>query len=773
MDRVIASDPGLIRFLSAARIVTAILLCAALLAASHYPPRTVVTGATAAEVFSFAVSATNRREQAVTLAVGLPTGLAALTVGTLIAPNRPLADLMCVVVVFLAAYSRRFGKRGSDLGVIAFQMYFISLFVRTGPEVVAQESTVLVIGWCSAVVVRFAVVRVSPQRTLLRLCESFRARLLQLIDSLIEVAEQGPDAPTAEPAMRRLRRRTARLHQAALMIQDHLDEGIRDPAVAADVQRRIADAEVAAERLGAMLLGALGRPGANPVAHDLTDRLVAGRPPEQVPLEVARPDLVRRLVADLRALREIASRTAVNDQGVGLKIVRDRLLGYRDPERLPEAPAPVRDVFRAIGELSRGLMGLRIALAGPDDSPDDSPEAARSREELQTEEAVLEAEDTAQRAASRQTEPTGMRRASTRVAVQVAVASALAILGGELLSPQRWSWAVLTCWVVFVNTSSSGEILVKGYRRITGTLIGVLAGIWLADLVGNEPWTAFALLMLCVFGSFYTTATTYALSSFFVTAMLCLLYTLLHSLTPGLLELRLGESAIGAACAILAGTLVLPVHTYERTEQQVREVLGRLREVTGQGVAELSGGRPVDLLERARTLDNALDELRTATQPLRHPITPLRNRRRITRYVLGLLETAAYHARSLAAMAQLATGRRTMRSDVRLREAAQRVDRNLDALITCLESGGNCREPLDTGAKPLFGRWRRTSSAVREPRPEARQTEEPDTTAAQALRHLRRVDEEVVGLARPLGMRLDTDQREPSDRHDDAEVIAA
>lgn len=757
-----ASDPGLIRLLKAVRIVVALLVCVAVLVGLGLPAPAVVAGGTAAEVFSFAVSDAHGREQALTLAVGLPVGLAAATIATLLPSNRALGDVTCVLVVFLAVYARRFGKRGSDLGVIAFQMFFISFFVHAGPKALPLVSAVVVVGWVVSALVRFVVVRTSPERTLLRLRESFRARLLQLIDSLIEVAGQPPGAAPRETVLRRLRRRTERLHQAALMVQDHLDEGTNDTAVAADVRRRIADAEVAAERLGVVLLGSLGLPGVNPVAHDLTDRLGQARPSERVPLEAAPPEVVRRLKAELRALRVIASRTACNDRGVGLKIVRDRLLGYQEPERLPEAPDAVREVFRTIGELSRALLGIRIALAGPDESPDDAVEAVRSREALQAEEAVLAAEDAAQQVRSRQTEPTSLRRGTRRVAVQAAVASALAILGGELLSPQRWIWAVLTCWVVFVNTSSSGEILVKGYRRVAGTLLGVLTGIGLADLVGHHPPTAFALLILCVFGTFYATATTYALVSFFVTTAVCMLYTLLHSLTPGLLELRLEESVIGAVCAMLAGTLVLPVPTHQRTEEQIREVLDRLREVTGKGVAELSGGRQVDLLERSRTLDAAVDGLRSITQPLRHPITPLRNRRRVTRYVLGLLETAAYHARSLAAMAQQASGRRTIRSDARLRKAADRVDHNLGTLIDRLETSGT-----KTSAPE-----RRAVRAVEAPSAYPRQAEEPDGTAAEALRHIQRVDEEISGLARPLGVRLGADSEEPSNPRRESDVTA-
>lgn len=773
-DRVVASDPGFIRLLNALRIVLSVLLSVVVMTALHIPLPLLVTGATAAEVFSFAISDPHRRDQAITLALGLPTGLTALAFGALLAHHRLVSDVVCVLVIFAAAYARRFSGRCSALGVIAFQMFFITQFVRPHPQWLTQLCLLLVIGAACSAVVRFGLVPTSSQGTLQRLLDAFRARLVQHLEAVIDLARQEPGTPGAERAVRRLRRRTAALHQAALMIQDHLDETIREHCTAAHVQRRIAEAEVAAEHLAVLLTGALGLQGVNPVASDITERTGRVPPDVPVPLRTADEQVVHRLIADLHALKVVAGRAPGSDHGVGLKIVRDRLLGYRDDERLPDAPPAVQDVFRAIGEVSRALLGLRLALTGPDESeesPDDSPETVRCREELQTENAVLDAEDALREKSEEEGEPTGLERTTTRIAVQVSLASALAIVGGELLSPQRWYWAVLTCWVVFVNTSSAGEILVKGSRRPVGTLLGVLAGIGLAGLVGTQPWTAFTLVILCLFGTFY--AISYAVVSFFVTAMIGLLYTLLHSFTPDLLVIRLGESALGAACAIVVGLLVLPVRTQERAEEQIREVLSRLREVTGQGVAELGGGRPVDLLHRSRALDSALADLRTTTLPLRHPITPLRRRRRLTRYVLGLLETAAYHARNLAAIAQPAPGSRGIVSDARLSEAAGRVDRNLGALIECLQTKGDCREPLDAQAGTAT--THKDSEAPHAPgsgRRTAPETEQQRNRLTQvALRHLQRVDEDVLGLARPLGMGFKEQQARPDTRP--AETAAA
>ncbi|MCZ9345208.1 FUSC family protein, partial [Streptomyces sp. TRM76130] len=145
--------------------------------------------------------------------------------------------------------------------------------------------------------------------------------------------------------------------------------------------------------------------------------------------------LLRR---DLGALRELVVRPPAEARGTALSHLRNRLLGYRDEENLPAASPAVQDVFRGIGETARAVMGLRVALDGPQDESDDSPATTRSREELDAEDAAIDAGEEA----ADGTEPTGLRRPTTRAAVQVSVGSTLAIVGGEMLSSERWYWAV-------------------------------------------------------------------------------------------------------------------------------------------------------------------------------------------------------------------------------------------------------------------------------------------------------------------------------------------
>ncbi|WP_328883842.1 FUSC family protein [Streptomyces sp. NBC_00299] len=727
-DRVAASDPGLLRLAAGLRTAGAIALAVAVLALLGADVTHLVTGALAAMVATFAIREKQRGPQAVTLALGLPVALASMTLAALLHRHVVAGDLFFVALIFCAVYGRRFGDRGTALGLIGFQTYFMSLFVgATVSGLPALCGAVAVAFACSALV-RFVLVPETPTGVLERLRSAFRARLAQLLSAQLELLGAGPQE--ADRALEHVREGTARLHETALLIQGRLEEGTADEAMARLVQRRVADAEIAAERLGLSLLAARGAERADTLAMHLP-----GAPVPSGSRHPVREEATVTLRRDIEALRLLVLHPVGQASGTALSQVRNRLLAYRDEENLPDASPAVQDAFRAIGEAARAVLGLRIALGGAPDEADDSPATARSREELDAEDAVLDVEEEAP-----SEEPAGLRRPTTRAAVQVAVGSTLAIIGGELLSRDRWYWAVLTCWIVFLNTASTGEILVKGYRRLLGTVLGVLAGIVLAGAVGRHTWTAFALVLLFVFAMFYSAPLSYTLSSFFVTAALGLLYTLLQTYSLSVLVLRIEETALGAACGVIAAAVVLPVQTDRRTNELLATVLERLGEVTRSAVDQLSGGPPVELLDQARELDQALADLRAAVQPLTHPVTPLRARKETARYVVALLETCAYHARALAATAELLPTHPSIAADPRLRRAAGRIAHNIEAIAAHV-TDEHSTAGLETGPSIASLLGRNVPGAPRYGR-----------VTDRVLRHLQRLDEAVSGLARPLGV---------------------
>ena len=797
-DRFSASDPGLLRLSNACTVVAAILLTLLALSLLGMPVTFLVAGALAAMVASFAISDPRPRDQAVTLALGFCVAAAVTAVGAELFHHRSASDVLFVALIFTAVYIRGFGPRGTGLGLISFQLYFVSQFTRADPATLPRMLAVLALAFAAAAIARFGLVRATPERTLDRLRRAFRARLAATVEAMAELAGQRPGLPAADAAARLLQRRTARLHQCALLIQARLESGLPDARAAALVERRVAEAEIAAERVGRLLQRAVQRTPPdepNPADHALrastgnsttvaTARLRLSDPLLLGLRGTAAPDdpAMERLTHELHRLRTLVLRTVPGTQLAGFEQTRDRLLGYRDGVHVPQADPAVRDVYLALGELARAVLGLRMAFGFETDPQDDSPHTARSREELETEELSLGAEESEPDGGG---EATGLDRISTRLAFQVAAGSALAILGGELLSAQRWYWAVLTCWVVFINTSSTGDILIKGYRRLAGTVAGVLAGGALASLVNGDPRIAFGLAIACVFGMFFTAALSYALMSFFVTTMIGLLYTLLGIFSPGVLVLRIEETALGAACGFLAAVFVLPVRASRHTDERLTTVLDRLREALSLAAEQLTSEAKSDALHRldvlhaAREMDSALDALHKSMEPLTHPVNPLRIRRQRARYIVRLLDSCAYHVRSLAAIAESASDTSTVIAEPSITDVVQRLDHNAATLADYLRDpklysstrarqrkSDDNRSALQTEPSVsdlLNSLHSRNDDSVElddDPGDGSKGAAPPTTetltaetlTTMRVLRHLQRVDEALLGLARPLGL---------------------
>ncbi|MFT9671185.1 FUSC family protein [Streptomyces rhizosphaericola] len=272
----------------------------------------------------------------------------------------------------------------------------------------------------------------------------------------------------------------------------------------------------------------------------------------------------------------------------------------------------------------------------------------------------------------------GLGRATTRQAIQATAACGFALEVGQVLSHDRWYWAVGTAWWIFVNTASRGETLVRGFRRVVGTVLGIPAGLLIAvPLHGNLVGTAI-LVAVCVFGIFYTAAVSYSWMIFAVTLMISLLYGLLGVLNPELLVLRLAETGVGALGAAIAVLLVLPVTTHVTTHAWIQRALSRVHECTAQAAAQLAGTPGADPQPHIAELELLLGRVRLSLAPLVHPLNPLRARKARARKVLALLDDCAREVRGLA----LVAADPDASHDDRLTAACWRVQSAVEILTT-------------------------------------------------------------------------------------------
>ncbi|UGY95303.1 FUSC family protein [Streptomyces gobiensis] len=321
----------------------------------------------------------------------------------------------------------------------------------------------------------------------------------------------------------------------------------------------------------------------------------------------------------------------------------------------------------------------------------------------------------------------GLRRPTTRQAFQALVACGFALAVGQAVSHERWYWAVGAAWWIFVNTASRGETLVRGFRRVLGTVCGIAAGLLVALPVDGAMAPTAALVAVCVFGIFYTAATSYSWMMFFVTVMVGLLYGLLGVLHAGLLGLRLQETAVGALGAALAVAFVLPITTHAATHAWIQRALICLRHCTADAARRLSGDTAADPAPRVAELELLLGRVRMALAPLVHPLNPRRARKARARQILVLLDDCARQVRGLAEVAADPDASH----DARLSAACQRVE---TAVWWLVRQG-------TPGAGP------RTAVA---PHGAVRAVPEQHPGAERALAHLHGLERALAGLATPL-----------------------
>lgn len=329
----------------------------------------------------------------------------------------------------------------------------------------------------------------------------------------------------------------------------------------------------------------------------------------------------------------------------------------------------------------------------------------------------------------------GLDRLTTRQAFQTTLACGVALAVGQLLSQERWYWAVGTAWWIFVNTASRGETLVRGFRRVVGTVTGIAAGLFVALPLGGAPGPTAALVAVCVFGIFYTAPLSYSWMMFFVTVMAGLLYGLLGVLHPGLLLLRFQETAVGALGAVLGVALVLPVTTHAATDAWIRRAVRGVHACTTVAMDRLAGDEDADPAPLAAELEVLLARVRMSLAPLVHPLSPLRARKARARQVLALLDDCAREVRGLAAVAADPYASH----DARLAAACWRVE----TAVHALESPG--AEPVRTPAGSAGSAGSDASARTHHPGAEA------------ALVHLHGLERALADLAAPLR----TSPREP------------
>lgn len=219
---------------------------------------------------------------------------------------------------------------------------------------------------------------------------------------------------------------------------------------------------------------------------------------------------------------------------------------------------------------------------------------------------------------------------TTRQALQISLAAALAIALGDALSGQRWYWAVLACFLAFTGTATAAETIRKAAQRTVGTIVGVVVALVVVPSLGSSTVVSLVVILVAIFVGFYLFRVSYTSLAFAITILIAELYELLGTYSDGLLALRVGETALGAVIGGVVAVSVLPASAKCAEEAARARLAEELRAATVDVAAVLHGGpgsegcdgEPVDLHARVRSLDAAVHQLALIGLPLSLRVVP-------------------------------------------------------------------------------------------------------------------------------------------------------
>jgi uncharacterized membrane protein YccC len=666
----IGSDPGLLRLQMAGRTTialgTALLVLFALTRMTGQPLTVALLGAVVAMISARAVNEADPRQQRITMALLPLPAVAAISTAALLAPHKLAADAVFVAIIFVAVYVRRFG-RGMALGMAAVMTYFFTLFLSVSITELPWLIVAVVVGTVCSFVMSSYVLPERADRVLRRTVRSLRARMAMVIDAAAEVVQAGRGD---DRRRRRLRMRVAQLNETTLMAQSQLEDKV-DPATVwpgvggGELTLRLFDAELTVERVA----------------------VTADRGVDAALLAATRAELaavLRQLGAELRS-----------PGAVGLSAIADtaRSLADRDHGARPTAMAVIDTTaaISAIRALAARGPGDDAAGAAPPAAPEPDTDAG-----------------------------TGLRP-TTRQAIQVTIATSLAIVAGEVVSPDRWYWAVIAAFVTFAGTTSFGETLTKGWQRLLGTVLGVPSGVLVATAVSGDTAVSVVLIFVCLFCAFYLMKVAYGLMIFWITTMLALLYGLLGQFSVDLLLLRIEETAIGTVIGVTVAVVVLPTKTRTAIRDDARAFLTSLSDVVETCAAAVAGeAGELDPTDRARGLHRTLQQFRASAKPVTVGIAGIAGRNSIRRS-LRLLNACDHYARTLARASTGSVAVAPKLAEVFAAAAAQ-TRRNIDALVGALDQrdtedmypATDLLDDFDAAAGPESRRLLAASHALRQ-----------------------------------------------------------
>jgi hypothetical protein len=581
--RFTAADPGYVRLRFAAKIVlTVFLACLVMLIGLHLGSQTkltpvMLTGLVALQANVLVGDSTEQARKMTTSLFPLPCvfAITVAAVSTIIGYH--IADLILVVIVFITFFLQRFGVRHFALSMVGFLSFYFSLMYM-------QEVTFSLLLWCyvgifvasaSAYLVNFILFTEQPGKLMKRSLSSYHIQANLALSQMMEFDRE------SKSNHKKIKRSISILGEYARTVislcKDQDPSKVWPGISKKELSRYVFDLTLMIERL-----------------------YIASEQIQDV--EVNTTGNVRNILFEIaQLLKEL--KFLAKEQNAPIENLKNAV------DRLSKELETLESLNLENPTFQKGLHFFRRVEQSTIKLLDEIPfiQQKYMSSECKTSSYVESKQDQVtpkKKTMKRMTEKVSLAP-STKKGLQAALASAVAIVMGHLLSPSYPYWIALVVNMVILGTETTGRTVKKASERLIGTITGAIVGVIAAPLVNGHPYVTGILLMISVFMAYYLMALSYSIFIFWITMLLTMAFQLMNvSSFEHVLMLRVLDTVMGVLLGAFTATCIMPHRTVDKMKHLINGYLKDVKEFVDEHTNDLI--HDTHILDKALLLDQKL-----------------------------------------------------------------------------------------------------------------------------------------------------------------------
>lgn len=270
--------------------------------------------------------------------------------------------------------------------------------------------------------------------------------------------------------------------------------------------------------------------------------------------------------------------------------------------------------------------------------------------------------------------------ASTRMAVQMAIALATSFAVGHAFFEQHWAWVVLTAFIVNSGNRGRLDVAYKSMLRVLGAAFGTALAIAFAGHLGSHSAATVALMLTAVFLGTWLRPLDYAWWALFATLALALLQGFQGRAAGAILWPRMEEIVVGALIGVSAAWWVLPVRSTDVLRRRLADVLACLSEAFDPASPDCSAARVRHAMDQLRRVGKAFRAMRWASAVVR-PSRPDRWAAVLLACEPSALTLLARDQATVEVRRAIGTARKALREPASLQDALDALRGSLEAAV--------------------------------------------------------------------------------------------